>query len=352
MAHSGVSAFATTTLSLLLLVSSSYGLRIPLNNTHVSKSMLASACQGQEHRKVCHPFHTSKYIKCGRSPNVASCKHGKLFDYTARACKEMTVAKPCPQYMCPASNGAAILEPPYGHFGQPGNVTLNLTKADNFRVFCPINGHCLGGLMFDVEVSCPAPPDRYPYTFMVDWEEVLTNSMTYPERHADLNPYCGDKIFIKWSQPIHLVDIFNTSYANYLEWQDMLVFNYPPQPVYKCPSWVSDNSGVAIPNPGDVVLPNGGGMLGPANTTWTANTSGTFWIVCPVANHCALGMFFKLTVKPLATGHVPTTHHINWGLTTYDLYEDMTVHVGDSLVFQWGAVTFHGVFVVQNITSL
>jgi hypothetical protein len=36
--------------------------------------------------------------------------------------------------------------------------------------------------------------DRYPYTFMVDWEEVLTNSMTYPERHADLNPYCGDKV--------------------------------------------------------------------------------------------------------------------------------------------------------------
>lgn len=50
---------------------------------------------------------------------------------------------------------------PYGTFGQPGNLTIPLYKKESFTVVCPVQGHCIAGMMFDVYVECPAPQGEH-----------------------------------------------------------------------------------------------------------------------------------------------------------------------------------------------
>lgn len=44
--------------------------------------------------------------------------------------------------------------------------------------------------------------DRTPYTFEVDWEETVTNSMLYPKRQPDMLAFCGDKVS-EWVKTTH-----------------------------------------------------------------------------------------------------------------------------------------------------
>lgn len=68
---------------------------------------------------------------------------------------------PYTQYWkCPAGPSPAVSRP-YGTFGQPGNLTIPLYKKESFTVVCPVQGHCMGGMMFDVYVECPAPQGEH-----------------------------------------------------------------------------------------------------------------------------------------------------------------------------------------------
>eukprot|EP00955_Chlamydomonas_euryale_P102451 365423-Chlamydomonas_euryale.AAC.1 len=67
----------------------------------------------------------------------------------------------CPTYNCPVNTRGAGVAPPQGTFGQPGNATFEIMPEDagqEFVIFCPINGHCLGSMYQKVISSCPPPP--------------------------------------------------------------------------------------------------------------------------------------------------------------------------------------------------
>lgn len=152
---------------------------IPLNSSAtVTPALITGACTGQGSLPVCNPLSTSgmTYIDC-KGKKVASCRSGTVFDYVSRKCLRPNVASKCPSYMCPVTGGAALGRP-YGTFGQTGNLTLRLPTRDSFRVICPVNGHCQGGMTFQVNVACPAPPERYPYVWMIDWDTVRDKTLS------------------------------------------------------------------------------------------------------------------------------------------------------------------------------
>jgi len=318
------------------------GYNVPLNSTKVTPDILTAACKGQGSLRVCHPFgKKTAYIQCGVKAAVKSCKQGLLFDYVTRSCLAKALARPCSFWHCPSGGGAALSRP-IGTFGQPGNATLQLTKAESFYVLCPVNGHCMAGMLFKVKVECPAPPDRYPMKFDINFVETLQNSDAYPRRLADISAYCGDSLFVEWHEPFHLLQTFNTSRANQAAWNDMMVSATVPQPVYECPTWSLDHTTEApIPLANEtVVIPYG---IGPKNGTWTATKPESLIVVCAFTNHCRLGMIFKVTVTAAPAGYTPKQYNLNW-ILSYDLYEDMNVMVGDSIFFSWSSPNaLHGV---------
>lgn len=344
---------------ILALAQTCHSLTLPLNTTHATPALLAAACLNQGTRNVCHPMTLQMstmsgkdYIQCGSTPMAKKCAGGNVFDYVKRSCVASAVAKPCPTWFCPAGRGPALGRPA-GMFGAPGNMTINLTKKETFTVQCPIDGHCLSGMVFNIISDCPAPADRTPYTFYVDFEETLHNDMAFPKRLADIQGYCGDKVFVEWDEPIHLAQVFDTSSAAKPLWKDMSIIPYPPQPVYSCPSWDANMEGFPVPNPGDeVLLPQGEDHgIGPANTTWTASKPETFFFVCPLGAHCRLGMIFKVVVKAAPAAYTPKKLTIPFVLT-YDQFPDLDLTVGDSIYFFWPAQMAHALYKIDNVTIL
>ena len=136
----------------------------------MTPSLIAGAFTGQQNRPVCNPLSNTgfTYIDC-KSKKVAPCRPpGTAFDYTTRKCLPMAAASQCPTFMCPVTGGAA-LSCLYGTCGKPGNVTIPLPVSDSFRIICPVYQ---GGKTFQFNVACPAPPERFPYVWFVDWDEV------------------------------------------------------------------------------------------------------------------------------------------------------------------------------------
>ncbi|KAG1673656.1 hypothetical protein FOA52_013320 [Chlamydomonas sp. UWO 241] len=316
-------------------------------------SVLLAACTGQGAASVCDPFGYKKYyIKCtdGSAPERKVCGKGRRYDYNHRKCKDMSNPElnVCPFYNCPALPrlGIAI---PQGQFGQAGNATFHLEAAGSFEIFCPINGHCVAGMYIEVEVECPAPMDRVPYTFTYPWVETLLNNATYPNHLANIKGYCGDMVFLSWMAPIHIATTFGQvgTPANKLM---NSVNPYPPQPLYTCPMWefsFASGEPQAIPSEGQTVLiPEG---VGPQTTTWTATESGEVYFICQAGQHCRMGMIFKVTVGS-CTSEAPIEHTVNWVLT-YDLFPSLDLCIGDMVTIAWDSPQmFHGVLVANGDT--
>jgi hypothetical protein len=75
-------------------------------------------------------------------------------------------------------------------------------------------------------------PDDGLSLLLQEWEEVLGNTDLYPKKLPGITLAKGDKLFIDWDEPVHLVAVYDRSNASRL----VPTVPYPPQPIYKCPN--------------------------------------------------------------------------------------------------------------------
>lgn len=346
---------ASALVALLSLPETAQGVAIYRNSTDLTDEVLASACRGQMDYTVCDPYsRRNRYVQCNADrskPSPRMCSKGKVYDYIKRKCVSATADwTPCPMWDCPVD---PLPDNTWGNFGEPGNHTFTLDQADEFMVFNPTNNHCLGGMIFNVFVSCDVYMGNHtPEEHLVVWDEFVAmykNSQNAPMRLPDINATCGDTLRVEWIEPVHLVSSFN----KYLpQSKHVLVYPYPPQPVFKCPDWkfVFDEG-----NPLPHLVPKANEIkiapltLGPANFTWAPNTTGTWYFVCPEPSHCRVGVVFRTMVLP-PTADMPagTVHNVSIHITGSNMPE-LTMALGDSIYFWWPPYDFHALSTFKHL---
>eukprot|EP00798_Chlamydomonas_sp_ICE-L_P025460 gene25460-11119_t len=247
---------------LALLLGSAHALLLPPSSQLRKEELIPLACAGvPAGLTVCHPYGEDMYIHCkADNPKVKSCSNGAS------------------RMRCPAPDeftiGVGGVSPPLGPgFGQQANFEIELNETGSTKYFCPVIGHCVAGMYFEVTVlPLPAPTGRespcitevaftetdarsrgclygdsrevarlplrrqsrgrkspciteVAFTETVPFYETLGNSDLYPTQLPDVTAYVGDKLHIMWRQPTHIL----TSFDDHTEGAGVVI-PYAPQP--------------------------------------------------------------------------------------------------------------------------